>query len=124
MGIGGIKMSDNNIEEKEILEEEAIEEETAVESVSLESEAQEELHKPKVSFIKSLSAAVLDSVIVGIISIVVFYIFDVLLKLGGYYVAQKISMIFLLFVVVSILYTSIMEAQKNGITFGKKLLNI
>jgi uncharacterized RDD family membrane protein YckC len=98
------KMSENNVQENEILEE------------------QVEISKPKASFIKSLSAIIVDEVIIGIISIIVLFVFEALLKLGGYFISQKISITFLIFVVVSILYTSIMETKKNGNTIGKKLL--
>ena len=111
-------MSENNVEEKEILEEKEINEADEIEEV------QKEIGEPKVSFIKSLSAIALDEVLIGIISILLFYIFEALLRLGGYFISQKINMIFVLFVVVSILYTSIMEASKAGKTIGKKLLNL
>jgi uncharacterized RDD family membrane protein YckC len=46
------------------------------------------------------------------------------LKIGGYLISQKISMLFIIFVLVSIIYNSVMEATKNGRTLGKKLLGI
>jgi hypothetical protein len=120
-------MSENNVEEKEILEEQVINEEAVEERIS-ETEETEEIQggvvEPKVSFIKNLSAIIVDEVVIGIISIILLYIFDALLKLGGYSISQKSSMLFLIFVVVSILYTSIMETAKAGKTVGKKLLNI
>jgi hypothetical protein len=119
-------MSENNVEEKEILEEQIINEEAIEESVMETEETEEQggIVEPKGSFIKNFSAIIVDEVIIGIISIILLYIFDALLKSGGYSISQKSSMLFLIFVVVSILYTSIMETVKAGKTVGKKLLNI
>ncbi len=120
-------MSENNVEEKEILEEQIIDEE-AVEATADEAleneETNKEIGETKVSFMKSFSAIIVDEIIVGIISIVLFYILEGLLRLGGYFISQKINMVFLLFVVASILYVSIMETAKAGKTVGKKLFNI
>jgi uncharacterized RDD family membrane protein YckC len=111
-------MSENEIVEMETLEEQTINEEKEMKEVLGGAD------EPKVSYIKSLSAIIVDEVIIGIISIILFYIFEALLRLGGYFISQKISMIFVLFVVVSILYISFMEASKAGKTLGKKLINL
>jgi uncharacterized RDD family membrane protein YckC len=105
-------MSDNNIEEKEILEEQVINEEAFEESVN------------EVSFAKRLGASIVDEVSKLILSIALLYIFEGLLKLAGYYISQKFTMLFIIFIVVSILYTSIMENIKDGKTIGKKLMNL
>lgn len=132
-------MSENNIEKEEIKEEqleseeavevsvneEQLEGEEAVEAIvndEQETEVKSETKKSRVSFLKSFSAVIVDEVIIGIISVIVLYIFDALLKLGGYFVAQRVGMLLLIFVVVSVLYTSIMEAGKQGKTVGKRLL--
>lgn len=123
-------MSENNFEEKEITEEQVINEEVYEESNN-ETESTEEIEniqaatsKTKGSFIKSLTAAIVDTVSIGIISIVVLYIFDALLKFGGYFISQKVNMLFIIFVVVSILYSGVLGAVKNGKTLGKKLLSL
>jgi hypothetical protein len=119
-----VKMSENNVEEKEILEEQVINEEAVEKRISETEEIQGGVVETKGSFIKNFSAVILDEAIIGIISIIILYIFEALLKLGGYSISQKSTMLFLIFVVVSILYTSIMETAKAGKTVGKKLLNI
>jgi uncharacterized RDD family membrane protein YckC len=116
-------VSENNVEEKEILEEQV----TNEESINVTEETEEVqvgLGQPKVSFIKSLSAVIVDEVIIGIISVILLYILEALLKLSGYSISQKSSMMLLIFVVVSIFYTSIIETVKGGKTVGKKLLNL
>jgi hypothetical protein len=120
-------MSENNVEEKEILEEQIVDEEAAEVSINetVDTETvQEGSGEPKASFIKNFCAVVVDELIIGLISVIALYIFDGLLSLGGYFVAQKFGIMFIIFVVVSILYTSIMETGKGGKTFGKKLLNL
>jgi hypothetical protein len=118
-------MSENEVKEEEILEEQVIDEEAIEDSINEAEETEEvqgKVGEIKVSFIKSLGAIIVDEVVIGIISIILFYIFEALLRLSGYFISQKISMIFILFVIVSILYTSFMEASKAGQTVGKKLL--
>jgi hypothetical protein len=117
-------MSENEVKEEEILEEQVIDEEAIEVSINEaeEIEVQGKVGGAKVSFIKSLGAIIVDEVVIGITSIILFYIFEALLRLSGYFISQKISMVFILFVIVSILYTSFMEASKAGQTVGKKLL--
>jgi uncharacterized RDD family membrane protein YckC len=127
-------MSENNAEEKEILEQqvlnEEVSEETGEEAVEesvneeLETEElQEHAGENKGSFIKSLSAVIIDEAIIGIISVALLYIADALLKYAGYAITQRVSMLFIIFVVVSVIYTSISESTKSGKTIGKKFLN-
>lgn len=123
-------MSENNFEEKEIIEESIINEEVHEESMDETGSAEEmknvqvETGQLKGSFIKGAASAIVDTVCIGILSIAVLYIFEALLKLGGYFISQKINMLFIIFVVVSILYTSTMGTIKDGKTIGKKLLSL
>lgn len=114
-------MSENNFEDKEVLEEQLIDEEAVEETEVLE---EVEISDSKGSFIKSLCAVITDEAIIGIVSIILLYIFEGLLKINGYFVTQKISFTFILFVLVSIIYNSVMENIKDGKTVGKKLFNL
>lgn len=120
-------MSEENMEEKEILEEQSkhvVEEETVEEALNDEDGAEEvegEKKQKKDSFLKSLGAAIVDEAIVGAASVILLYIFEGLLRLGGYYISQKISMSFIIFVVVSIIYYTVTGTKK---TAGKRLLNL
>lgn len=132
-------MSENNADEKEILEEQITSEEELEEVNEADSEAvieesineteeiediQEQTVANRVSFINSLSAVILDEAIVGIVSVALLYITDAVLKAAGYAITERPSMLFIIFVVVSVLYTSITEAVQNGKTLGKKFFKI
>ncbi|ERI90900.1 hypothetical protein HMPREF1982_03635 [Clostridiales bacterium oral taxon 876 str. F0540] len=121
-------MTDNNIEEKDILEEEEVNEESIeandneLESIEESTEeSKNDSSKTGVSFIKSFCAAIIDNASVGVIAVILLYAFDFLLGLAGYGVSQKMSMLFIIFVIVSIFYYSICESSKSGKTIGKKL---
>lgn len=126
-------MSENNADEKEILGEQVNNEEVmektneiAIEETVTEEDnevIQEQPDVKKIPFLNSLSAVISDEAIIGIISLVLLYLGDFLLKYAGYAITQKVSMLFIIFVVVSVLYTSISEATKSGKTLGKKFFN-
>ena len=46
---------------------------------------------------------------------------DAILKLAGYAITQKFQMAFIIFMVVMVLYMSIMESGKTSTTIGKKI---
>jgi hypothetical protein len=123
-------MSENSFEEKEIIEEqtadeeaneeanEEITEENAVESCH-NNELSDEESKPENSFIKKLGTAFIDELAIGLISIIVLYIIEGLLRVAGYSISEKTTMLFILFVVVSIIYRSAAGTER---TIGKKLI--
>lgn len=76
----------------------------------------------KKSFLKSLIAAIVDEAIIGVISVALLYVGDFILRAIGYFISGKISMLLIIFVVVSILYPAIMESTKKGNTIGRSLL--
>lgn len=132
-------MSENNADEKEILEEQTNTEEEIEEVSEAESEeaieesvnetekmedTQEQTAANKISFINSLCAVILDEAIAGILSIALLYIADAVLKYAGYAITERPSMLLIIFIVVSVLYTSITETALNGKTFGKKFFNV
>lgn len=75
----------------------------------------------KKSFFKNLIAAIVDEAIIGVISVVLLYLGDFILRAAGYFISGKISMLFIIFVVVSILYPAIMESTKKGNTIGRSI---
>lgn len=104
------------MQENELLEEK-IEEEAAVETLELKNE--EITFKP--SFIQSLIANIVDEAVIGIISVIILYLFDAILKISGYAVSQKTSMLIIIFVLVSIIYRSIAGKLMAGNTIGQNL---
>jgi hypothetical protein len=104
------------VQENDLLEEK-IEEEAAVETIELQNE--EITSKP--SFIQSLIANIVDEAVIGIISIIILYLFDAILKISGYAVSQMTSMLIIIFVLVSIIYRSIAGKLMAGNTIGQNL---
>lgn len=79
----------------------------------------------KVSFLNSLAAVFIDEAIVGVISFGVLYLVDLLMRsIAGYYIVEKAPMYLIIFVIITLFYTSIMENKKNGQTFGKKIMKL
>lgn len=119
----------DNQEEKEEIKDIA-EEENVVgleegDAAGLEEDTEEELTpqevRRKASFIESFESVMIDELILAGVSFVLLYVVDYILKYFGYQVAQKGNMVFIIFVVVTLLYVSIMESTKSGNTFGKKV---
>ena len=100
----------NNIENNEVVEnQEGISENTKVEKSI----------KPR--FVDTFKASILDLIVIGGISAAVVFIGDSILRLAGYFINQKFQMSFIIFMVVMVLYMSIMESGKASTTLGKKL---
>lgn len=79
----------------------------------------------RISFKDTLLSSVVDAVITGTISVVALYIFDIILRsAAGYFVKEKVSLFVIIYLLVTILYTSIMESSKNGNTIGKRAANL
>ncbi len=97
-------------------------EEMKIENESIESFAYEA--KEKITFMDTFKSSVIDIVSTGIISIAALYIFDILLRItAGYYVKEKVPMLFVFYLISSLLYTSIME-NKSADTIGKRVSRI
>lgn len=85
----------------------------------IENKVVEKSMKPR--FIDTLKASLIDLIVIGVISTGLVFIADSILRLTGYFVTQKFQMSFIIFMVVMVLYTSIMESGKSSTTIGKKL---
>ncbi|QGU95467.1 hypothetical protein GOM49_10530 [Clostridium bovifaecis] len=79
----------------------------------------------KVSLKDAFMSTIIDVIITGAISIAGLYIFDIILKVtAGYYVKEKISVLAIIYLIVTILYSSIMESSKTANTIGKRASNL
>ncbi|MCY6353639.1 hypothetical protein [Clostridium sp. ZS2-4] len=114
-------MLEQNREEENVMK--TVEnEEMKIESESIESFACET--KEKITFIDTFKSNLIDIVSTGVISIAALYIFDILIRVtAGYYVKEKIPMLFIFYLISSLLYTSIME-NKSADTIGKRVSRI
>jgi len=75
----------------------------------------------KPNFIDTFKANFIDLVVIGGISAVTVFVADAILKLAGYAISQKFQMAFIIFMVVMVLYMSIMESGNKSSTLGKKI---
>lgn len=75
----------------------------------------------KPNFIDTFKANIIDLVVIGGISAVGVFVADAVLKLAGYTITEKFQMSFIIFMIVMVLYMSIMESGKNSTTIGKKV---
>ena len=101
--------------------------EQIIESVKEElsySENFNEEKSTKPSFMDTLKANLLDLIVIGGISTIIVFLSDVVLKFAGYTITEKFQMSFVIFMVVMVLYMSIMESGKNSATLGKKIAGL
>lgn len=78
-----------------------------------------------VSFKDAFMSSILDILVTGAISVAGLYIFDFILRItAGYYVKEKVSIFLIIYLIVTALYTTIMESSKNGNTIGKRAANL
>ena len=75
----------------------------------------------KPTFIDTFKASLIDLIVIGGISTVGVFVADSILRLAGYAITQKFQMAFIIFMVIMVLYMSIMESGKSSGTIGKKV---
>lgn len=103
---------------KEMTKEIAREEITEVENKNTEGV------NNKVSFKDAFSSISVDILITAALSVVGIILFDVILRVAaGYYVKEKASVFLIIYLIMTLLYTSIMESSK-GNTIGKRLAKL
>ena len=101
--------------------------EQIIESVKEELSYSENLNEEKSakpSFMDTLKANLLDLIVIGGISTIMVFLADVVLKFAGYTISEKFQMSFVIFMVIMVLYMSIMESGKNSATLGKKIAGL
>lgn len=75
-----------------------------------------------VKFIKRILATTVDQIISIAIALVLLIVFDVILKLIGFYIAERKPMFLIVYVIVNIIYTPICESTRLEKTIGKKTM--
>lgn len=79
----------------------------------------------KVSFGDAFIATIVDIITTGLISAVGLFIFNSILKVAaGYYVKEVIPMFFIVYLIVTLLYGSLMQSSKNADTVGKRVARL
>lgn len=110
----------NEVENNEALTNEKLAEIVASEECpSFENSNEYMVRKP--NFIDTLKASLIDLVVIGGISTIGVFAADTILRLTGYGITQKFQMTFIVFMIVMVLYMSLMESGKTSATLGKKI---
>jgi len=78
----------------------------------------------KPTLLDTFKANIIDLIVTGGVSTVGVFAADVVLRLAGYAIKEKFQMTFIVFMVIMILYMSIMESGKTSATIGKKVAGL
>lgn len=115
---------ENNVSEEDmnLLEDEEVKEEI-VEINEIEKDKMENTkgEDKKTSFGDLFIANFIDIMAISAISFVILFIFELIIKLAGYKVADKMTMYLIMFIVTSLFYSPIFNKTKIGTTIGNKL---
>lgn len=113
----------NDIENKDAVKSERLTEVSANEECPCcENSNEDKVIKP--SLIDTFKANLIDLIVTGGISTAGVFAADAILRLAGYSITQKFQMAFIIFMIVMVLYMSIMESGKNSATLGKKIARL
>lgn len=110
----------NNNENKDDKIVGTIEEDNSIEENDSDKEIKED--GKAVKFIKRLLAATIDQIVVIAIALLLLLVFDFILKLIGFYIAERQPMFLIIYVITNILYSTICESTNLGRTIGKKTM--
>lgn len=107
------------VEEKEVLEtrvEEGLLEDETVNLEEIKTEVKENI------IIKELLSGAIDQIIVLLVALATLVVFNLILKLFGYYIAERQPMFLIIYVLINILYPIVCKRLKINVTIGKKVL--
>lgn len=96
--------------------------ETTIEEKDVVVEGIEEEIEEKKGVVRELLAGVVDQIIVMASSLVVLLVFNLILKIFGYYVVEKQPMFLIIYVIINIIYSPICKKFKLKETVGRKVL--
>lgn len=112
------------VENKEVVEntEDKIDEELEVLLEDFEDESEEEMIEKKPGFLKKLLSGIIDQILSIAISLLALVLFDAIIKLFGFQVADREPMFLIMYIITNVLYRPILEATKLKETIGGKLI--
>lgn len=109
---------ETTIEEKEVAG-------TSVEEILLQDETVEVEEKTEVEeniIVKELLSGVIDQIAVSLMALATLVIFNLVLKLFGYYIAEKQPMFLIIYVIINIIYPVVCKRLKIKVKIGEKVL--
>lgn len=72
-------------------------------------------------FFSRLMSGVIDQCVVVACSLITVLIIDGIVRLGGYYIAERIPVFFMVYVLANIIYPTILQGTKLRATLGNRL---
>lgn len=113
---------DNKEFNKEEVINEVVEESKVIEPVTEEEYSEEKVKKESkaVNFLKNVLAGTIDQIISIALSLLLLIVVDLLLKLFGFYIAEREPMFLIMYVIVNIIYGPICTSTKLKDTIGRK----
>lgn len=82
------------------------------------------LIKEEVTFFDSIQASIIDQIVIGGASFIFLMIFNFIMKLVNLRVVDKMGIYVIIYIIVNIIYSPIMEKTKMNNTVGRKVSNI
>ncbi|GAB6169323.1 hypothetical protein JCM1393_17830 [Clostridium carnis] len=92
------------------------------EEIKLEEEVVTKEPKKIVIIFKKLLAGVIDQIITIAIALLLLMVFDLILRLVGFYIVEREPMFLVMYIISNIIYTPICESLKIKKTIGRKIL--
>lgn len=91
-----------------------------LETQDIASDSIENEKEDKFGFFKALTSIIVDAGIMGVISFAGLFLVDAILRAAGLYIIDKLGASLVIFVVIYILYGTIMMSGKKHSTFGMR----
>lgn len=121
-------MEDKKLNNEEI-QKEVVEESKTIELTDEVKEANSEEKSVDVKedskcikFFKKVLAGIIDQIISIAISLILLIVFDLILKVVGFYIAEREPIFLIMYIIVNIFYTPICTSTKLKGTIGKKTI--
>lgn len=112
---------DNTIEETEVVSE-SVEEILVKESLIEDIQVEDKQKVKDNCFIKELLVGVVDQIVVIAEALVTLLVFNLILKIFGYYVSEKETIFLIIYILINIIYVPVCKKLKLEETVGRKVL--
>lgn len=109
-----IEVNDEVISKEEVID---IKDETTVEEVVNVKE-----DSKATKFIKKVLSGIIDQIISIASALILLIIFDLILRIFGFYIAEREPMFLIMYIIVNIFYTPICTSTKLKETIGRKII--
>lgn len=111
-------------ENKKDLETSEVVEQNKENVIPEETKVEVQVGEKKKGILIRLIASMIDQTVAIGVSVGLLFLFDGILRLFGLFVAQRQPIFFIIFVIVNVIYSPIMESTKVKATLGRKLLKL